>query len=229
MKTPEPVRLRWKKAYRVINSRYPPIDVFERVADPADWESLYALEQLTNPRVRQEWGDISIVPVDERVSGTGASWVMGAFTHVGARSRYSDGSYGVYYAAASLETAVYETAFHMGRFLSQTREPAGTRMDLRTLVSQKVDETYHDVRVGFPSLHQASYDAPQKLGAKLRRGGANGVVFKSVRHPPAGECLAVFRPKAIPIPIQGPALQYHFDGARIDRWFQFGESDWTRL
>lgn len=229
MKTPETVRLRWKRAYRIINSRYPPIDVYERVADPADWESLHAIEELTNPRVRQEWGDISMVPPAERVSGTGASWIMAAFTHVGNPFRFTDGSYGVYYASAALETAVHETAYHFGRFLSQTREPAGTLMDMRTLVSQRLDESFHDVRTGFPSLHQQGYAAPQRVGARLRRACSNGIVYKSVRHPPSGECLAVFRPKAIPIPIQGPALQYYFDGTRIGRWFQIGDSEWRTL
>jgi hypothetical protein len=230
VKVPQTARVRWKNAYRIINSRYPPIDVFERVADPADWDSLFALEALTNPRIRQEWGEISVVPLAERVTGAGASWVMAAFTHLGKASRFTDGSYGVYYAAASLETAVYETTYHFGRFLAQTREPAGTLMDMRTLVSQKLDERFHDVRSSFPSLHQESYDTPQRFGAKLRAAGSNGIVYKSVRHPPSGECLAVFRPRAIPIPIQGAALQYHFDGTRIDRWFQLGGPDaWSTL
>lgn len=229
MKTPPVALLRWKNAYRIISSRHSPIDVFERVADPADWDSLYAIESLTNPRVRQEWGDVSIVPAAERVSGTGASWVMAAFTHLGKPSRFTDGTYGVYYAARALETAVRETAYHFGRFLLQTHEPAGTLTDMRTLVSQKLEERFHDLRAGFPSLHQQSYEAPQKAGAKLRRSSSNGVLYKSVRHRPSGECLAVFRPKAIPIPIQGPALQYHFDGVRIDRWVQLDASAWNVL
>jgi hypothetical protein len=222
-------RIRWPKAYRVINSRYPPIDVFERIADPGDWEALLALEQLTNPRVRQEIGEISLVPPEERVSGAGASWVMGAFTHRGKTSRFTDGSYGVYYAARELETSVRETAYHFGRFLLATKEPRGTEMELRVLVSSKLDQMFHDIRQGFPELHDPSdYARSQVFGASLRAGNAYGVVYESVRR--AGhDCLAVFRPKGIPRPKQGAHLRYHFDGERIDRWFQFGGETWQAI
>ena len=63
----------WPRAWRIMASRYPPIALFERLtADPAIWDALIALEQLTNPRVRDEVGDIALVPPDERVSGPGA-------------------------------------------------------------------------------------------------------------------------------------------------------------
>ena len=50
----------WPQAWRVISTRYPPINLFERLTpDPAVWETLIALEQLTNPRLRDEIGDIA--------------------------------------------------------------------------------------------------------------------------------------------------------------------------
>ena len=76
-------RVDWSQAWRIIASRYPPINLFERLtADTAVWDALMALEQLTNPRVRDEVGDIALVPPDDRVSGPGASYVMAAFTHI---------------------------------------------------------------------------------------------------------------------------------------------------
>ncbi len=38
--------------YRVILSRYPQIHLFESVPRLQDWEVLYAVESLTNPRLR---------------------------------------------------------------------------------------------------------------------------------------------------------------------------------
>lgn len=222
-------RVRWARAYRAINSRYPPIDVFERVADPADWDALMQLEELTNPRVRDEWGEIALVPAGERVSGPGASWVMSAFTHTGFPSRFSDGSYGVYYAAAALETAVRETAYHFGRFLRATAEPRGSALELRVLISAGVDQRYHDVRAGHRELHLPDDYAPaQAFGRRLRAAGSQGIVYRSVRHS-GGRCVAVLRPKAIPLPIQGPHLRYHFDGERIDRWLRLGDPEWQAL
>lgn len=96
----------WKHAWRIIATRFPPIDLFERVsADPAVWEALMDLEQATNPRVRDDIGEIALVPPHRRVGGPNASWVMAPFTHVNPRgSRFSPGNFGVYYCADSLKT-----------------------------------------------------------------------------------------------------------------------------
>lgn len=67
--------------YRIILSRYPQIHLFERVSNPQDWDVLYAVESLTNPRLRDEVGDIRLVPPEDRVYGDGTSWIMAAFTH----------------------------------------------------------------------------------------------------------------------------------------------------
>ena len=71
-KLPPRRRVAWAKTYRVVPSRYPPIDLFERVGDPADWETLAAIESLTNDRLRDQVGTISMVPPAERISGPGA-------------------------------------------------------------------------------------------------------------------------------------------------------------
>ena len=113
--------VRWPEAWRVIPTRYPPIQLFERVGDPADWEALAEIESLTNPRIRDELGDIRLVPAEDRVGGPGASWVMGPFVHR-RPSRFSDGSHGVYYCAQSLGTAVHEVAFQLARFHAATGE-----------------------------------------------------------------------------------------------------------
>lgn len=230
MEAPIPTRrLRWAKSHRLINSRYPPIDLFERVCDPADLETMFQLDMLTNPRIRDQVGQISMVPPEERVSGPGASWVMSAFTHIGFPSRFSDGSYGVYYAGRSLETAVREVAYHMGRFYGDTDEPSGQQMTLRQLIA-KVDARYHDIRSGHAAEHNPnSYVASQILGKELRDAGSRGIVYRSVRHR-EGECIAAFVPKAVAIPSQGAHVALHWDGKRIDRWLRIGiDDDWLPL
>ena len=127
-------RVDWPQAWRVIASRYPPINLFERLTPtPPSGTHSIALEQLTNPRVRDEIGDIALVPPDERVSGPGASTVMAAFTHLNPKgSRFSDGSFGVYYAAAALETAIAETVFHFEAFARDSADPPRSE-DFRVL------------------------------------------------------------------------------------------------
>ena len=227
MTLPPTRRVRWSESYRIIPSRFPPIQLFERLGDPADWETLAEIESLTNDRVREEIGEISIVPVDERVSGPGASWVMACFTHIGRPSRFSDGRFGVYYCARRRDCAVAETAYHMGRFFAATDE-APTHVEMRVLIA-RIDATLHDVRGDDPRWHEVhapdDYTASQGLGRRLRDLGSNGVVFRSVRLE-GGECIGAFRPKAVGVPIQGAHLRYHWNGVRIDRYFDYGEQRW---
>ena len=152
-------RVDWPQAWRVIASRYPPINLFERLtADTAVWDALIALEQLTNPRVRDEVGDIALVPPDERVSGPGASYVMAAFTHVNPKgSRFSDGSFGVYYAAAALETAIAETVFHFEAFARDSADPPRSE-DFRVLVGAVAAE-FEDV-AALPAAQRAASSTP---------------------------------------------------------------------
>ncbi|MGF1509792.1 MAG: RES family NAD+ phosphorylase [Myxococcota bacterium] len=224
-------RIRWSEAFRIISTRYPPIEIFERIADPADWEELIGIEELTNPRIRESMGEIARVPEAERVSGPGASWVMAAFTHVGRASRFSDGTYGVYYAARHLLTSVAETTFHFGRFLERTREPAGTELEMRVLRSADLDGSFHDIRNGFPRLHDPDDYRPSQAWAKsVRDRGSRGLVYLSVRRPGGFPCLAVFRAHAIPRPESHAFLRYRYDGRRISHWIQLGtHQDWQEV
>lgn len=216
---PKTVRLRWSHSYRIIPSKFPPINFFERIVAPEHMEAVWYLESLTNDRLRDEIGDITLVPPEERVFGPGASIVMAAFTHIGFPSRFSDGSFGVYYAAHSLKTAVYETAYHRARFLSATNEAPG-ELDMRVYVA-KPQEPFKDLRAPRfkPLLHPADYSLSQQFGQAQRASGAWGLIYPSVRHS-GGECLAVFKPKAIGIPTAGPALAYVWDGTRITHVYE---------
>jgi hypothetical protein len=226
---PPLTRVRWPRAHRIIASRYPPIQLFERLTeDPSEWELLAEIEGLTNPRLRDEIGEIRLVPPEDRVSGPGASWVMAAFTHLNPRgSRFSDGSYGVYYAARELKTAIAETVFHMGRFYAQSQDPPHAE-DMRVLTG-RIDARLHDLRGAEPKwqdcLDADDYTASRALGRSLREGGSDGLVYPSVRRR-GGACVGAFRPKAIGLPAQDRHLRYHWDGARIDRYFDYAEDRW---
>jgi hypothetical protein len=104
-------RVRWARSYRLVPSRFPPVGLFDRVARPEDLEAVFAAEALTNDRLRDEAGDLALVPPGDRISGPGTTPVMAAFTHLNPEgSRFSDGTFGVYYGAREMETAVAERA-----------------------------------------------------------------------------------------------------------------------
>ena len=215
---PEKTPVAWKPCYRLIPSRFPPIGLFDRVADPADLDAVFAVENLTNPRLRQETGNISLVPPEERVTGPGTTPIMAAFTHLDPEgNRFSDGSFGVYYAAKSLATAIEETRHSRARFLSRTLE-APIEVDMRTYLADVAGEL-HDIRgrTDFAGVYDPdNYAAGQALGRALKDGAINswGVAYDSVRHK-GGECVGVFRPRALSNCMQGPHFCYVWDGAQI--------------
>lgn len=210
----------WKGAVRVIRSVFPPIDLFEDIADPADWPLLISAEQKTNPRLMETIGNIDLVPPPRRVGGPGASYLMAPFTHISADrpSRFSRGGFGVLYAAREFETALLETAHHHGRFMAMTNEASGWTSQFREVVLD-VNGRLHDLRGGDPGygscLDPNDYGPAQALSDKLRAAAAEGVVYPSVRRP-GGECVGLFFPNLASNPVQGRHLDYHWDGYRVD-------------
>ncbi len=212
----------WTPSYRLIASRYPTVGLYDAIADPADLEVVFAIEALTNPRLRNELGELQLVPPDERMSGAGSTPIMAAFTHLNPEgSRFSDGSYGVYYAAQDLNTAVAEVSHHRALFMTRTREPA-IDLDLRLIVAP-LDATLHDLRGlrrSAPELYDpADYAAGQALGRLLRETGSWGVLYHSVRRH-GGLCAGVFRPRALKPAREAAHIALHWDGSRITHWFE---------
>lgn len=226
-------RINWKGAVRIIRSSFPPIDLFEDIADPEDWALLISAEQKTNPRLIASIGNLDLVPVARRVGGPGASYLMAPFTHVSPdrQSRFSNGTYGVLYVAAQFETALFETIHHHARFMARTGETFGWTSQFREII-MSVNADLHDLRSNDP-MHQALLDpeiyaASQMLATSLRAAGSNGIVYPSVRHA-QGECVGLFYPDYAANPLQGRHLAYHWDGERVDLVRDSGTGEVFRL
>lgn len=223
----------WPAAVRIIRSAFPPIDLFEDIADPADWPLLISAEMKTNPRLMETIGNLDLVPPGRRVSGPGASLLMAPFTHVSQDrpSRFSDGSYGVLYVGDVFETALFETIHHHARFMARTNEPPGWSSQFREILLS-VEGSLHDLRgetVGAsPLLLGEGYEAGQALGARLRAAGADGVVYPSVRRPGA-ECVGLLWPDLARDPVQGRHLDYHWNGDRVDLYREAGTGKVFRI
>ena len=223
---PSPERLpslsdiEWAESYRLVPSRFPPVSLFERVASADEFDAVFAVEMLTNPRLRQEAGEIDIVEPDERVFGPGSTPVMASFCHLNRDgSRFSDGTWGVYYAAARLATAVAEVSYHRERFLAAThQEPID--MDMRVYVAA-VSKPLHDVRVArWNTVHDPDdYQPSQALARRLRLAKSWGLVYRSVRDP-GNECIAALRPKTITLPVrQAQHVTLRWNGVTIEQWY----------
>lgn len=207
---PQEVLPGWRKAYRLINSSFPPLGVFEDTLDPDDLDMAFAIEAMTNDRLREEAGMLQRVAPADRVSGPGSTAVMAAFTHIGNPSRFTDGTYGVYYCASSVDAAIAETKFHQERFLAATRE-ANVEITMRAYVNRVVKPLL-DVR-GMSELHQpelTAYAVSQAFAREQRDGETWGLLYQSVRLD-GHECVAAFRPQAVSLPVQGAHFRYVWD------------------
>jgi len=214
----------WSPCFRIIPSRFPPIPVFDRVANESDFEILYEIEQATNPRLRDEIGDISLVHPEERVYGNGSSFIMAAFTHLPIMgTRFSNGSYGVYYAGSTLDTAISETKYHREKFLRDFTCPS-IEIDMRVLLADLKADLHDITKLRFDLSHiydSNNYHFSQEFGRELRQEGLSsfGIKYESVRQQ-GGECAAVFRPKALSNCRQGKHLCYVWDGEKISYIYQ---------
>lgn len=216
---PPLARMRWKPCWRLVPSRFPPAGLFDRVSEPEDLEAVFYVEGLTNDRLRDEAGELALVSPEDRIAGPGTTPIMAAFTHRNpAGSRFTDGTYGVYYAAYTLDTAIAETRFHRARFLAMTNEPP-IEIDMRAYGAD-LDAKLHDVRgaqATMPDIYDpdpARYGPAQALASRLRAESSNGIAFDSVRDP-GGQCAAIFRPRVLSPVTQGPHFCYVWDGKAI--------------
>lgn len=226
--------VRWAGARRIIRSLFPPIDLFEDIADPADWPLLIAAEQKTNPRLKASIGNLDLIPEPRRVGGPGSTYLMAPFTHVSTDrpSRFSDGRFGILYVGREFEVALFETIHHHELFMRHTREASGWTSQFREIILDVTAEL-RDLRHGNDTelahvLEPDNHRAGQVLGRELRNAGSEGIVYPSLRYP-AGECAALFYPDLAANAVQGRHLDYHWNGQQVDFYRDAGAGAVYRL
>ena len=206
-------------AYRLIPSKYPPQSLFDDVASHEEFEVLFAIQELTNPRLRNELGSLNRVPAKERPYNIrGCNYALGPFVHLNPLgSRFSRGDYGVYYAADNIQTAIAETRFHQQQYFSAITGLKYDRLQMRCLKTQ-FSATLRDIRgenfIYKDWYNKNDYTAAQVLGGALKTNAEQGLVYQSVRHPPIA-CYALFTPKVITDVFQSTHFDYIWDGEKI--------------
>ena len=206
-------------AYRLIPSKYPPRSLFDDVANHDEFEVLFAIQELTNPRIRNELGNLNRVPPQERPYGIrGCNYALGPFVHLNPTgSRFSNGDFGVYYAADDVQTAIAETRHHQQHYFSGVFGLKFDRLTMRCLKTQ-FSASLRDIR-GEEFKIQDWYDkdnyvAAQQLGASLKKNHDAGIVYSSVRVDDK-TCYALFSPNMINDIIQTAHYEYIWDGEKI--------------
>lgn len=194
------------QAYRLVNSRFPPIALFDDVADARDFEAIYQLQALTNPRLQNEIGRLELVARSEIPFGIpGCSYATAPFTHATPEgSRFSDGSFGVLYLADSMDTAIAEVRYHQGRYWANVPGLNYERFTFRGLSCSFNDTGIRDATtlpLSHPIHDPDDYSHARQLGREAKRQGCPGLHYRSVRSP-GNTCWALLSPRPVSSMIQ---------------------------
>lgn len=134
-------------------------------------------------------------------------------------SRFSDGSFGVWYGSESVETTVHESAYHWYRGLlsdagfEQMAVVAERKVYWVTCSAALLD--FRQAAAAQPDLlHPSDYRYCQTVGSRIHREGHPGLLTLSVRRP-AGENLAIFNPAVLSNPRHNCQLTYRLEGGQI--------------
>lgn len=218
MQTPDRKHYTNQGCYRLIASKYPPINLYEDVASADELEAIWLVESLTNPRLQAQAGDLMKVDKQDWLIGIPhGSYVMAAFTHLNPEgARFTTGDFGGYYCAPLLDTALKETIYHRERLMSYTQEPA-QRLQMRCLFarfSASLSDIRHAEYLSSLLYHPTDYQHGQQFGREQRAQGADGLVYRSVRHV-GQDCYVLFRPRLISEVCQTQHFEYCWNGQAI--------------
>ncbi|MDQ6611895.1 MAG: RES family NAD+ phosphorylase [Gemmatimonadota bacterium] len=203
--------------HRLVPSQFPPIGVFESLASPDDAIAAMKLESLTNDRLQLQITRARLLQREDWLLGQpGATAVMASFLHAAPEGgRFTRGDLGAWYAARSRNTAIAETVYHQTR-----RIAASAGLAMRATVAMRelthpLDARFVDLRgkrEQYPEFHDAnSYAQSQPFGESVRKSGAAGIIYESVRHR-LGTCVVIYKPAIIPPVKQGVHLEYRWNG-----------------
>lgn len=134
-------------------------------------------------------------------------------------SRFSDGRYGVWYGADTVETSVHETVYHWFHgLLSDAGFEHEAVVAERRVHAVACEAMLLDLRRAIrqaPSVvHPTDYASAQAVGARLQREGHPGLLAPSVRHA-AGLNYAVFNPAVLSNPRVHGHLTYRLQRGQV--------------
>jgi len=189
------------QAWRLVNSKFPPIAIFDDVADADEFDVLYQIQALTNPRLKNEVGHLELIPRAEIPFGIpGCSYATAPFTHVNpAGSRFSDGRFGVLYLADSIDAALAEVQHHQSLYWSKVRNLNYERFVFRGLSCSFVDAAMKDatsIPMSDPVYAPHDYADSHRFGRAIKDAGCPGLRYNSVRMP-GSHCWALMTPRPV--------------------------------
>jgi hypothetical protein len=199
----------------LIPSRFPPIDIYARIAGGED-DAFSALESLTNPRLKERRQILGGVDAVDGNSPLVQNWNHAPFAYPNPEgTRFFGPELSALELAADLDTALAVSVARRELFLSATAEPA-TGLDMRVL-SRVVRGRFADLRGLDP---ETPTERRRVLGRQVFEAGLDGLLFRPPDRP-AGECLSTLRGETLGRAVQGEHFRFNWNGRRIDVLYDF--------
>jgi RES domain-containing protein len=211
--------IKWSgEAFRLIPSRFPPVNVYEGLIANDRQDEIVAVENLTNPRLRSlsrlqqtTQGDVS---ADPRLQ----NWNLAPFAYGNPDgSTFFGGDRPCLEVALERQTALAVSVAKRQTFMEATREaPIG--LDMRMLCTP-VNGTFWDLRDVSRLPSELDKKQRYELGAKMPE-DAQGILYHPVERP-AGTCLVIVTGDVLQRSQQTVHFRYVWDGKRISQLYAF--------
>jgi hypothetical protein len=205
------------EVYRLIPSRFPPVNVYLGLLPDERLEELVAVENLTNPRLRSQE---RIAPTLEGSAADARlqNWNLAPFA-------YGNPDGALFFGeerpclevSLDRQTALAVSVAKRETFLASTREaPIG--LDMR-LLSTPVDGLFWDLR-GLASPAGGLDKAERRRIGASAPPQAQGLLYRPAERP-SGACLAILTGEVLKRSNQSAHFRYVWDGACIVRLYAF--------
>lgn len=208
----------WKgDAFRLIPSRFPPVDIYEEVVANDRVAALVEIENLTNPRLqsvqRLTSAGLGLAPDSPRLQ----NWNHAPFAYPNPEgSRFFSAKRPALELATTRQTALAVSVARREVFLSRTSEPA-IGLDMRMLKTP-VDGRFLDLRDLDPATDR---EARWALGDGLAE-GVDGILYRPPERPSA-TCVAVRSAGALQRSVQTVHYRYLWNGSKVTKLYAFDD------
>ncbi len=191
-------------------------DLFDDLTDnPEEWLLAQRVEGEVKPPPYRSHPPVIHRPFEDAQWFNAITWPFRNWQ----TSRFSDGSFGVWYGSDSVETTVYESTHHWYRgLLSDAGFETETVIGERKLYTVACNAALLDFRPAtqhFPDLlHKTDYAFTQSTGIRIHREGHPGLLTRSARYP-EGENYVIFNPAVLSNPRHHCHLTYRLEAQHI--------------
>lgn len=201
-------------------------DLYDDLSEsPEAWQAAMDLELTTKPHTYISNQPTIDRPFEEAVFNEAINYPFENWS----KTRYSDGSFGVWYGADTLETSIHETVYH---WRTNLLEDAGWHTIEGVVIERKVYLVRCNAGLldfiskleAFPSLIDPApggYHLTHQVGGRIHHDGHPGLISSSARC--EGDVYAIFNPQVLSNPRQVCYLTYRTEGDSVSIGRQPGE------